>query len=101
MDEEELDLGNPNHVAKANKEHKLLQREIDDGLKWIMATPQGRRWMWHHLSSLGPFQSPFGVDPHMTYFAGGRQNVGLQLIAEIHRVSPAQYTVMSQENTSG
>lgn len=100
-EEEPQDLGNPEHVAKARTNAKLRQREIDDGLKFIMSTPQGRKWMWSHLAGCGPFQSPFGVDPYMSYFAGGKQNVGLQLIAEIHRVCPAQYAIMAKENSDG
>lgn len=99
-DEGPLDLGNPEHVAKARTSAKQRQRELDEALKFIMASSLGRAWMWEHISACGPFQTPFGPDPHLSYFAGGRQNVGLELIAQIHRVCPSQYAVMQQENSN-
>lgn len=100
-EEEEEDLGNPEHVQARNRKTKLSRREAAEDLKSVLASPSGRRWMWNHISGLGPFQTPFGPSPHLSYFAGGRQNVGLELIAEISRVSPDLFALMQKENADG
>lgn len=98
VDREPQDLGNPEHVQARNREVKLAKREAHEDIKWILAHPQGRRWLWKHLSNLGPFRTPFGTDSHLSYFAGGRQNVALELIAEINAASPDLYALMQKEN---
>lgn len=95
------DLGNPEDVGKRVSKAKLAQRELDEGLRSLMRSPISRKWMWAHLTSLGAYASPFGPDPHMTYFRGGRQNVGLELIAEINRVCPELYPLMVKEQEDG
>lgn len=98
---EEEDLGNPEHVQARNRKLKLSKREAAEDLKAILASPSGRRWLWSLIARLGPFRTPFGPDPHLSYFAGGRQNVGLELIAEITSVSPDLYALMQKENADG
>jgi hypothetical protein len=99
--EEPEDLGNPEHVQERNREVKLRRREEFEDLKVVLSTGPGRRWMWNFISGLGPFRTPFGVDPHMSYFNGGRQNVALALIAEINAASPQTYALMQKENADG
>ena len=99
--EEPEDLGNPEHVQARNREVKLARVEATADLKLILGTSSGRRWMWNHISSLGPFRTPFGADPYLSYFAGGRQNVALALIAEINAASPDLYSLMQKENQDG
>lgn len=100
-EEEPEDLGNPADVEKRKTKGKLRQRELDEGLRGLMRSPVGRKWMWGFLGSLGAYRSPFSADPYMSYFAGGRANVGLELIAEINRVCPELYPLMVKEQEDG
>lgn len=59
----------------------------------------GRNWIWRQLALCGVFRSPFGNNPHMSYFAGGEQNVGLRILAELVRVCPDLYTQMMMEHS--
>lgn len=99
--EEPLDLGNPEHVQDRNRKVKLERREEYEDLRFILGSAPGRRWMWKHLSALGPFRTPFGTDPYLSYFEGGRQNVALTLIAEISAAAPDLYNLMQKENQDG
>lgn len=101
MLEEPIDLGNPEHVQARNREVRLDRVERTEDLKFILENPSGRRWLWNHISSLGPFRTPFGPDTHLSYFAGGRQNVALELIVEIIAVAPHLYSLMQKENQDG
>lgn len=100
-EKEPEDLGNPEHVQERNREVKIKRREEFEDLKVVLSTGPGRRWLWNHISALGPFRTPFGLDPHMSYFNGGRQNVALELIAEITQASPNLYALMQKENQDG
>ena len=100
-EKEPEDLGNPKHVQARNRELRLAYREAAEDLKILLSTASGRRWMWKFLSRLGPFRTPFGPNTHMSYFAGGEQNVALELIAEIIATAPEIYTMMQKENPDG
>lgn len=79
---------------------KRLQRDqqVDD-FKWLMAHKQGRRVMWRLLEMTGLFRNPhaFGQHAQDTAFNCGMQNVGQQLLAEIHLLCPDQYHRMVDE----
>ena len=100
-EKEPEDLGNPEHVQERNREVRLAGQKEGADLRTLLGSTQGRRWMWKFIGSLGPFRTPFGDSPHMSYFAGGRQNVALELIAEINRVAPDLYSLMQKENPDG
>lgn len=81
-------------------EFKRLQRELEVGdVKWLMGHKQGRRVMWRLLGMTGLFRNPHGMGQSAsdTAFRCGEQNIGQQLIAEIHGLCPEQYHVMVKE----
>lgn len=85
--------------AKA-EEAKRLQREQEvSDFKWLMAHKQGRRVMWRLLGITGLFRNPhlMGQGASDTSFRCGEQNIGQQLIAEIHGLCPEHYHVMVRE----
>lgn len=75
------------------------QKRIDEGLKTILATQNGRLWFWDMLSACHCFATPFrpGQDG-VTHFNLGEQNIGLRLLADLMRVSPDSYITMTKEN---
>lgn len=69
----------------------------------VMATPDGRRYLWWLLERCGVFKSSFTGD-HATFFNEGQRNVGLAVMADIHAACPELYAVMlheAQEETHG
>lgn len=74
-------------------------REVDD-FKWLMGHRQGRRVMWRLLGMTGLFRNPHvpGAQSEETAFRCGEQNIGQQLMAEIHTIAPESYNVMVKEH---
>lgn len=79
-------------------EAKRLQRdrEVDD-FKWLMGHRQGRRVMWRLLSMTGVFRNPHIPGTEDVLFRCGEQNIGQQLMGEIHTICPEHYTTMTRE----
>ena len=84
-----------------NRKARDKQNLIDEGLRQIMQTPQGRAWMWSQLEFCGPFRSPFAQSADVTAFQCGQQNVGLLLLGNIMRLCPDEYLTMAKENSDG
>ncbi|WDY60387.1 Bbp19 family protein [Pseudomonas sp. PSKL.D1] len=77
---------------------RLSQRQADDDLKWLMGTPVGRRITWRLLERARVFASTFDQHAGVMSFNEGLRSHGLQLLSEINRLCPHQYSVMAQEN---
>jgi len=92
-----------NHAQEAAEakeaEAKRLERdrEVDD-FKWLMGHRQGRRVMWRLLSMTGLFRNPHVPGTDDVLFRCGEQNIGQQLLAEIHLLCPEQYHGMVKEH---
>lgn len=86
--------------ARSDEAEKLArtarQVEIAD-LRWLMSGPRGRRLMWRLLDRAGVYRTSFNHSGSVTAFNEGQRNVGLQYLADIHRVCPEQFTQMLQE----
>jgi len=75
--------------------HKRIVEESD--FKFIMGNKMGRRFMWRLLSITGIYRNPFQAERGGTDFRCGEQNIGQQLIAEIHNLCPERYIEMIKE----
>lgn len=54
--------------------------------------------MWRWLEKTGLFRNPFVPGGHgLTEFKCGEQNIGQQLLAEIHELCPEKYHEMVKE----
>lgn len=80
--------------AEATRQQRL--REESD-FKFIMGSKQGRRYVWRLLGMTGLFRNPFAGEPGATAFRCGEQNIGQQVIAEIHGLCPERYIDMLKE----
>jgi hypothetical protein len=87
-------------VKGRQKDKKKRALIIRIALKRLMSSPDGRAWMWDILSSCGAFRSSFDRDPIMMAFNEGRQDVGHELIGQIHSLDggPELYMRMTLEN---
>jgi hypothetical protein len=95
----EYDLFETDEQTTASVELKRLYREQEvSDFKWLMAHKQGRRVMWRLLGMTGLFRNPYiAGDDSGTHFRCGEQNVGQQLMAEIHGLCPEHYHTMTKE----
>ncbi len=64
--------------------------------KAVMATREGRRYLWWLLDRCGVFRTSF-TGNSTTFFNEGQRNVGLMLIADITTACPEAYIVMLNE----
>ena len=83
--------------------YDLLQQQAEraeakrqDAFRSLMATAEGRRWMWWLLERCGVFRTSFTGDA-TTYFNEGTRNVGLMVIADINALCPEQFATMMTE----
>jgi hypothetical protein len=84
-------------VLKGAEQKQKRQRDIElDDVKWILSTPQGRRFMWRYLGECGVFKSSF-VGQFQTFFNEGERNVGLKLLADVNDAHPEAYVTMMKE----
>jgi len=72
------------------------EQEVND-LKFILATEQGRRFLWRTLEMCGVYRSSFTASSE-TYFLEGQRNIGLKLLSEITDIDPDSYLKMIKEN---
>jgi len=87
---------------KAAIKQAKTDRALDDGvLTMVMTTPNGRAWMWRHLSRCHAFATPYTNDNNATNFRCGEQNIGLELIADLLRACPDQFIFMMREANDG
>lgn len=77
---------------------RLEKRQADDDTRWLMATATGRRIVWRLLVRARVFGSTFDQHAGVMSFNEGQRSQGLQILADINRLCPHQYPVMTQEN---
>lgn len=93
------DVSDPKQVAKAVKAGKAKDERIEDALRGIMGTPEGRMWIWSLLDKCQPFRTPFSSDALRMAHNCGEANIGLRLIAELHACDTELYLLMMKENS--
>lgn len=97
VDPPPYDGGDPAQVKTKRQRAKRIEEQRLAALRGFMSIPEGRRWIWWLLGECHVFASSFRADPHQTAFNEGARNVGLTILAEVMRVSPDEYLVMTKE----
>jgi hypothetical protein len=93
-----LDTSDPKVVKAAIKDAKSRETIEREGLRQTMSTEAGRKWLHSLILRCRPFTSPFSSDALIMANNCGEANVGLQIIADMHEVSPELYLQMMKEN---
>jgi hypothetical protein len=92
------DASSRKDIRKAEKAAALAASADIDVLRWIMAAPPGRAWMYRFLATAGLFHEPFvPTNQHATAFNLGRINVAKPIWGLIFQHCPNQYVLMMQE----
>jgi hypothetical protein len=91
-------------VDRKRERAKADQRLRDQILRETMQTERGRRFIWLELEAHSVFRQTLvlhqGSDSFAaTAFAEGKRSMGLRLIADVTRLDPAMYLLMTRENS--
>ena len=84
-------------VLEAKKRDKRRELTEESDLKFVMAHPEGRRFVLKLLSDGGLFKTSFTGNAN-TYFNEGRRDMALQLLGSITSSCPDQYLLAQQEH---
>jgi hypothetical protein len=95
---EAYDASDARQVQARRRRARLLERRADDAFAQLMASADGRLWVWRRLAACGVFHSSWDAHAGRMSFNEGRRDVGLQLLADINRICPDWYAQMQKEN---
>lgn len=76
----------------------LYREQRKSDLKAVMATQEGRRFIWRVIGEAGVFRSSFvSGSSDITSFNEGSRNNGLTLLSEIMSDLPESFLIMQKE----
>lgn len=84
--------------AAAAEKARLLMLEFDEDLRTVMASPQGRRFIWRLIDRAGMWRSSWTERREGTDFREGERNTALRLWADLQRACPESLLRMQKEN---
>jgi hypothetical protein len=92
-----VDLGDEKYVK--GRVHSAKQRDAIRSrvLRNVMASIDGREWMYELLTLCHVYQTSFSPDALWMAKAEGERTIGLQLIGQIQIHCPEQYLQMMKE----
>lgn len=97
---EQYDAGDPKAVARAAKRLKSELSQEDKDLRAVMATEEGRRFVFRLLGRCGIYRQSYNpLQPHEgnAIFAEGERSIGLNLLRDLGRVTPEHYLTMLKD----
>lgn len=87
-------------VKDMSAKAKLLrERELND-LRFLLNSPEGRRYLWRLMEFCGVYKTSF-TGSSETFYLEGQRNVGLLVIRDIMETEPEAYLLMIKENRKG
>ena len=78
-----------------SKQKRKRDYELDD-VRYILASPQGRRFFWKYLDFCGVFRTSF-TGNSQTFFNEGLRNVGLKMLSDLNDADPNAYVKIMNE----
>lgn len=84
---------------QADKAERRRERELSD-IRFIIKSPEGRRFYWRLMSDAGVFRRSFNGDTVGTMFNEGRRSLGLDILNDLLEAKPAAFSEMQQEYAS-
>lgn len=97
--EEGFNAADPIKVRARKKELSARQVRLDNVLAALMERREGREFIWALLERCRIYEVSFSSDAPLMAFREGHRNVGLQLVADVMRVSPEDYLTMAKEQS--
>lgn len=101
------DAGDEGQVGERRARVKIKENAITEGLRYIMATAQGRAWMCHLLSEklftrVGT-RRPAAIftGNSTTFYNAAHKELGDIIATELATLAPAEFRLMEQEAHRG
>jgi len=92
-----VDLGDESSVERRNRTLKVQENAQDTVLRVMMEQKEIRKWMFDLLAKCHMFQTSFDRSALSMAFHEGERNIGLQIQADLLRVSSKLYLAMLEE----
>lgn len=83
-------------VRRAGQKERYARKERLDDMRLILATEQGRRFIWDILTQCNMFRSCF-TGSSETYYLEGQRDIGLMLMADVMAAEADKYVLMARE----
>ena len=83
-------------VKDAARKAKWTREDELADVRAILATKEGRRFVWRYLTECSVFKTSF-TGNSQTFFNEGERNVGLKLMADVNDADPEAYIAMLRE----
>ena len=81
-----FDLDAEDRQQKEQEERERLQKQAQDDFRWVMSTPQGRRYIWRMLERTGIYRTTFRPNSEMAFLEGVR-SVGVTVLTDCHTLA--------------
>lgn len=98
--DEGFDTSDEEEVARRNRTLARREKDHREVVAALMATPQGRAWVWDFLAGAHVYQTSFHTDSNSMAFREGERNVALMVLAQIMAAAPKAYLLMFAENSN-
>lgn len=83
---------------------RVKDKNLNDGvLRGLLGSVDGRRWIWNQLGKMNVFSQTVDFSPAghaVMAYAEGRRSLGLELLADVTRLAPEAYVLMTRENSA-
>lgn len=87
----------PRQVRAMAQIEKRREQRWEDSLRAVMATPQGRAFIWALIRRAGVYESPFDTHGGIQSLKIGRGDVGREVMGEVLKFAPDEYLLMEAE----
>lgn len=86
----------PEQVKEAEGKERFEVKEQVKDLRFLLSTPQGKRFIWRALEQCSVFKGGFAA-PDQLMFREGERNIGTWLLAQITEANPHALIEMMKE----
>lgn len=92
-------MADEEQVRNAEEKEERRKKSIEDDIKDVINTPQGRRVFWHYISFCGVFRAMYQEHGLMS-FAAGQRNIGLKMLDDLAKSDPKAFVQMWAEQAT-
>lgn len=94
---EDHDEKDKKKIKERNRKIRRAREDELDGIRELLNTRRGRRWVWKVLDHAGTTKLSFNGDPNWAVFNDGRRDVGQLVWADVMDANPDAYVLMRKE----
>jgi len=91
-------LGFMDNLTPQQVEEKRIKDQKRNDLKWVLSTPQGRRFIWGLMSEGNIFNERYHTDSNYNFVTKGVRMFCQNIFNDVLQAEPEAYLKMIQEN---